>query len=116
MQTIPLIVITAIGGLIALFFAAGWTSYKEKKLPETPVLFRWFVTGLLTSGLGAYAWLFGAGGDASALLETVGEALEVKEVVKTLTSAVHTGATEVVGAAGEVASAAMELNVGMPSF
>jgi hypothetical protein len=115
MQTVPLLVITMIGGLVALFFSAGWASYKEKKLPETPVLFRWFVTGLLTSGLGAYAWLFGAGGDPSALLESVGEALEVKEVVKTLTSAVNSGAAEAVQAAGDAVSA-MELNVGMPSF
>jgi hypothetical protein len=115
MQTVPLIVITAIGGLVALFFSAGWTSYKEKKLPETPVLFRWFVTGLLTSGLGAYAWLFGAGGDPSSLLESVGEALEVKEVVKTLTSAVSSGATDAAHAVGDAASA-MELNIGMPSF
>ena len=112
MQTLPLIVLTTVGGLLFLFFAAGWTSYKEKKLPETPMLFRWFVTGLLTSGLGAYAWLFGAGGDPNALLESMGNALEVEDVMKTLTSAAG-------GAAANVASAtaaAAELNVGMPSF
>lgn len=104
-----LIVMTAIGGFLALFSAAGWSSYKEKKLPATPTLFRWFVAGILTAGLGSYAWLFGAGGDPSALLGHVGEALEVKEVVETLTSAVGSTAKEAV----ETAS---ELTVGMPSF
>ena len=109
MQTVPLLVLTAIGGLLFLFFAAGWSSYKEHKLPETPMLFRWFVTGLLTSGLGAYAWLFGAGGDPNTLLESVGNALEVKDVMKTLTSAAG-------GAASDAAASIAELNVGMPSF
>jgi len=104
-----LIVMTIIGGCVALFAAAGWGSYKEKKLPATPVLFRWFIAGLLTSGLGAYAWLFGAGGDPSALIEKVGNALEVKEVMEGLSSAVG-------GAAEAATAAADELTVGMPSF
>jgi hypothetical protein len=109
MQTLYLIVMTAIGGLITLFGAAGWGSYSEKKLPATPVLFRWFVTGTLGAGLGAYAWLYGAGGDPSKLLESVGEALEVKSVMEGLTSAV----ASTTGVAKEAAS---ELTVGMPTF
>jgi hypothetical protein len=109
MQTIALLIMTIIGGLLSLFGAAGWSSFKEKKLPDTPVLFRWFVSGLLVSGLGGYAWIYGAGGDPSALLEQVSGALEVKEVMETLTSA-----------AGSTAKAATEsvaeLSVGMPAF
>ena len=100
---------TAIGGLITLFAAAGWGSYSEKKLPATPVLFRWFVTGTLGAGLGAYAWLYGAGGDPTKFLESVGDALEVKSVMEGLTSAV--------GSAKDAAKeAAFELTVGMPAF
>ena len=113
MQTLYLIVITALGGFLALFGAAGWGSFKEKKLPATAVLFRWFVTGILTSGLAAYAWLFGAGGDPTTLLEKVGDALEVKEVVETLKSAVGNTVTDV---AKEVSAAAAEITVGMPTF
>jgi hypothetical protein len=109
MQTIALLIMTIIGGLLSLFGAAGWSSFKEKKLPDTPVLFRWFISGLLVSGLGGYAWIYGAGGDPSALLDKVGGALEMKEVMETLTSAAGTSAT--------VASTVVpELNVGMPAF
>jgi hypothetical protein len=111
MQTLYLIVMTAIGGLLSLFAAAGWGSYTEKKLPATPVLFRWFVTGTLGAGLSAYAWLYGAGGDPTKFLESMGEALEVKGVMEGLTSAVG-GATE----AAEAAASVPELTVGMPTF
>ncbi len=113
MATLYLIVLTAIGGFLALFGAAGWASYKEKKLPATPMLFRWFVAGSLSAGLGAYAWLFGAGGDPSALLEKLSESLEVKEVVETLSSAVGSTAEKAVESAGD---AAAELTLGMPKF
>jgi hypothetical protein len=114
MQTLYLIVFTVLGGLLSLFAAAGWGSYKEKKIPGTTTLFQWFVTGVLGSGLASYAWIFGAGGDPGALIEKVGDALEVKEVVETLTSAVGTGA---VAAAEKAAETAVEtLTVGMPSF
>jgi hypothetical protein len=109
MQTIALLIMTVIGGLVSLFGAAGWSSFKEKKLPDTPVLFRWFVSGLLISGLGGYAWIYGAGGDPSAFLEKVGGALEVKEVMETLSSAATTGSSV-------VSAVVPELNVGMPSF
>ena len=120
MQTLYLFVMAALGGFLALFGAAGWSSYKEKKLPATPMLFRWFVTGLLAAGLGGYAWVFGAGGDPGSLLDKVGDALEVKEVVATLTSAVG-GTGEAAADAAQKASeaaatAASTLKVGMPTF
>ena len=104
-----LLIFTALGGIFAIFAAAGWSSYKDKKLPGTPTLFRWFITGLLTSGLASYAWIFGAGGDPATFFENVSESLEVKEVVETLTSAVGGAATAAVAAADEI-------KVGMPSF
>jgi len=117
MQTLYLIVITILGGLLSLFGSAGWGAFAEKKLPETPVLFRWFVTGTLSSGLAAYAWLFGAGGDPTKLLESVGEALEVKEVMEGLTSAVNATtevAKTVADAVPEIPTG--EMTIGMPTF
>ena len=120
MQTVYLFVMAFLGGFLALFGAAGWTSYREKKLPATPMLFRWFVTGLLAAGLGGYAWVFGAGGDPGSFLDKVGDALDVKDVVATLTSAVG-GATDAAAEAAQkasdaVASASSTLKVGMPTF
>lgn len=112
MSTLYLIVSIILGGCLALFGAAGWSSFKDKKLPNTPDLFRWFVAGSLSSGLAAYAWMFGAGGDPSALLETLGESLEVKEIAETLTSAIGSAGEE----AKKVAEAAGEFTVGMPTF
>ena len=116
MTTLYLMVLTALGGFLALFSAAGWSSYKEKKLPATPMLFRWFVAGALSAGLGAYAWLFGAGGDPTAMLEQLGESFEVKEVMETLTSAVGTAAEKAASGAAEVAEGAAEMTVGLPRF
>jgi len=65
------------GGLLASFAAAGWSSYKDSKLPDVAALFRWFLVGLIAVGCTAYAWLFGAGGDPSTLLSSMGEVLEV---------------------------------------
>lgn len=113
MNSLYLIVFGLIGGVVALFSAAGWSSYKDKKLPDNSTLFRWFVTGILGSGLAGYAWIFGAGGDPSALVEKVGDALEVKEVVETLTSAVGGAAKAASETAATVGS---ELTVGMPRF
>ncbi len=116
MATLYLIVSIVLGGFLALFGAAGWGSYKEKKLPNTPDLFRWFVAGSLGSGLAAYAWIFGAGGDPSALLEKLGDSLEVKEIAETLTSAVSATGEVAVESAKKVAESATEMTVGMPSF
>lgn len=112
MQTVYLFVMTALGGLLALFSAAGWSSYKDQKLPATSVLFRWFIAGVVSTGLAGYTWLFGAGGDPSKLMESLGDALEVKQVIEGLTSAVGTGAS----ALETAASTASELTVGMPTF
>lgn len=112
MLTAYLIAASVLGGLLTLFVAAGWGSYKDKKLPENPVLFRWFVTGVLLAGLGIYAWMYGAGGNPEAIVESLKETLEVKTIVEGLSSAVG-GAAETVVA--EVA-AVPELTVGMPSF
>ena len=112
MPSLYLIVSIILGGCLALFASAGWSSYKERKLPNTPDLFRWFVAGSLGSGLATYAWMFGAGGDPEALLGKLGESLEVKEIAETLTSAVGSvgeGAKKVTESAGE-------MTVGMPSF
>ena len=101
------IIFTIVGGLLALFGVAGWSSYNSKKLPELAILFRSFLAGIFGSGLAAYAWLFGFNGDPSKLIEQVSDALEVKETLETLTQAA--GATE-------SASTGEEMKVGMPNF
>lgn len=111
-QTFYFIVLSIFGGVLGLFSAAGWTSFKDKKLPGTSTLFRWFIAGLTSFGLASYAWLFGAGGDPQKLLGQMGEALEVKEVLESLTTAV--GNTEINTHATE--SIQNELTVGMPTF
>ena len=113
MNSLYLIVFGLIGGIIALFSAAGWSSFQYKKIPDNSTLFRWFITGIIGSGMAGYAWIFGAGGDPSALVEKVSDALEMKEVVETLTSAVGSAAKT---ASESAASAANELTVGMPRF
>jgi len=105
MQT-PVFLGSAIGGgLLSSFIAAGWSSYKESKLPDVAALFRWFLVGLISIGCVAYAWLFGAGGDPSALLTSVGEVLEVKEVMHSLSTSSTAPSLKV-----------EELTVGMPKF
>ena len=129
MSTAYLILFTLLGGGLALFIAAGWSSYKENKLPENSVLFRWFIAGSFTCGIAAYAYLFGAGGDPTSMFQSIGESLEIKEVVETLTSAVASGATVATAAAAAVSSSGEshkkpraasesgeELKIGMPNF
>lgn len=113
MNSLYLLVFGLIGGFFALFGAAGWASFKDKKLPDNSTLFRWFLTGIFGSGLAGYAWIFGAGGDPSEFIGKVSDALEVKEVVETLTSAVGGAAKTASDIASNVGS---ELTVGMPSF
>ena len=115
MPSLYLIVSIILGGCLALFTAAGWSSYKDKKLPNTPDLFRWFVAGSLSSGLAVYAWMFGAGGDPSALLEKLGDSLEVKEIAETLTSAVG-GVSSAAAEVAKKAEEATEMTIGMPRF
>jgi len=116
MATMYLIISIILGGFLALFGAAGWSSYKDKKLPNTPDLFRWFVAGSLSSGMAAYAWMFGAGGDPSALLESLGDSLEVKGIAETLTSAVSSAGGAAAESAKKAADLASEMTVGMPRF
>jgi hypothetical protein len=107
MQT-PVFIGSAIGGgLLSTFAAAGWGSYKDSKLPDPASLFRWFLVGLITIGCAAYAWLFGAGGDPSTLITSVGEALEVKEVIQSISSSTI---------ATPPSLQVEELTVGMPNF
>ena len=94
------------------------------------MLFRWFIAGSFTCGIAAYAYLFGAGGDPTSMFQSIGESLEIKEVVETLTSAVASGATVATAAAAAVSSSSgeshkkpraasesgEELKIGMPNF
>jgi len=129
MSTAYLILFTLLGGGLALFIAAGWSSYKENKLPENSILFRWFVAGSFTSGIAAYAYLFGAGGDPTSMFQSIGDSLELKEVVQTLTSAVGTAATVATAATAAATSTdsvkkaatggateSEQIKVGMPNF
>jgi len=112
MQTASLLVITLVGGLVIPFAVAGWTSYSDGKLPDLKILFRLFLAGIVTSGAGAYAWLFGAGGDPMKALESVGEALEVKEVLNSLSTSVKEPSVEKESST----EADGEINVGIPPF
>jgi len=110
MQTASLIVITLVGGLLVPFTFAGYTSYTDKTIPDIKLLFRLFVAGIVTFGASAYAWLYGAGGDPGKVLESVGEALEVKEVFETLSTSVTGQGKESAVEADE------EIQVGVPPF
>lgn len=117
MLTTYLIGFTILGGLLALFIIAGWSSYNEGKLPEKPTLFRWFIAGILSAGLASYAWLFGAGGDPSKLMENVGSALEVNKIMDNLSSpagAIVINSTEPVETKEKEIQ--NELVIGMPKF
>jgi hypothetical protein len=125
------------GGLLALFLSAGWGSFKHKKVPEKAILFRWFIAGLVGSGLLSYAWIFGSGGDVGDLINKISTtSIDFNEVVKAaaaggaaLTSALAVGATgdstdatdDAAGATDDVgkpraASGGVDLHVGMPNF
>ena len=107
MQT-PVFIGSALGGgVLSSFAAAGWSSYKDSKLPDVASLFRWFLVGLITVGCAAYAWLFGAGGDPSTLITSVGEVLEVKEVIETISGS---------AAAIPPSLQVQEITIGMPKF
>ena len=112
MSTVYLILFTLLGGGLALFAVAGWSSYKDNKLPETSLLFRWFLAGSFSAGLAAYAYLFGAGGDPTSMLTSIGESLELNEVVQTISTAI----TSPVGKPRAQSEVGDELKVGMPNF
>ena len=101
--------ITVIGGLLFAFFATGWGSYKDKKLPDTPVVFRWFVAGAVAAGLAAYAYIFGSGGDVGEVIKTLSDNLELESLAKLAKGA----GEEVVITATAVAE---DIKVGMPNF
>jgi hypothetical protein len=109
MQSAYFIAISLIGGLLFAFFAVGWTSYKDKKIPEKAVIFRWFVAGMVAAGLAAYAYIFGSGGDVGEIVKSVSESLDMDAILK-MTAAATEEVTEV------AVSAAEEIKVGMPNF
>jgi hypothetical protein len=109
MQSAYFIAISLIGGILFAFFAVGWASYKDKKIPEKAVIFRWFVAGMVAAGLGAYAYIFGSGGDIGEIVKNVSESFDVGAIIK-----MTTGATEEL--VDVAVSAAEEIKVGMPNF
>lgn len=112
MQTVYFLAITLVGGLLFAFFATGWGSYKDKKLPDTPVIFRWFVAGAVAAGLAAYAYIFGSGGDMGEVIKTITDNLELDALTKLTKVATE----EVQEAMTSAAAAAEEIKVGMPNF
>jgi len=118
MQTASLIGITLFGGLLIPFSFAGYTSYTEKTVPDVKILFRLFLAGIVTFGAAAYAWLYGAGGDPAAVLESVGEALEVKEVFQSLGKGVSSNGSSSAdtGNASDGIQSDEEIQVGVPPF
>ena len=120
MLTAYLIGFTILGGLLACFAVAGWSSYSEGKLPATHTIFRWFLAGITASGLSAYVWLFGAGGDPGKMIESVTQALDVSELVESI-SLTTGGAVEEVKPQETVkvqkeSVKQTEITVGMPNF
>lgn len=113
MQSVYFLLFTLLGGVLATFAVAGWSSYSEGKLPELQAMFRWFLAGITAAGLSAYVWLFGAGGDPTKLLESVTKTLEVKEMMENITTSVG-GATEPETVLAK--EKPTEITVGMPNF
>lgn len=99
MQTLYFLGIALGGAVLSLFAATGWSSYKHKKIPERPVMFRWFVAGLVAAGLVAYAWIFGAGGDVGAAIKQLGGSLDLP-AVGTLAAGALTSLTALTGVGG----------------
>lgn len=109
METFYFLGIALGGGLVSLFLSAGWSSFKHKKIPETGILFRWFIAGLVAAGLLAYAWIFGSGGDMSEVMNRLGGALELSALTAGLTAAT-------VGSVDTAKEKKEELQIGMPKF
>jgi hypothetical protein len=121
------------GGVLALFFSAGWGSYKDKKIPERRLLFRWFLAGLVACGLAAYAWIFGSGGNVGEAMKKITDVLELDSIAKIVSggaalAAATTAASDSesgtheegdsvnVSSTRERAQSMAEMTVGMPSF
>ena len=113
METLYFLGIALGGGCLALFVSAGWGSYNEKKIPEKAILFRWFVAGLVGSGLLGYAWIFGSGGDVSGMIQSISETLDVDTVMKAVSLSALTAS---VAKEEKEEDKKEELQVGMPSF
>lgn len=109
MQTLYFLAITIAGGLLFAFFATGWGSYKDKKLPDKPVMFRWFIAGAVAAGLGAYAYIFGSGGDVGEVIKNLTDNLDLEALTKFTKTA-----TEEVQEA--VTTVSEEIKIGMPNF
>lgn len=111
MQTSALVIIAIGGGLLTLFGVSGYSSFKNNKLPETSTLFRWFIGGLIAAGCGAYAWLFGANGNPTEMINQVSEMLEVKDVMDSVSKA-----TETITNGRPRSQSMSEISIGMPKF
>jgi len=118
MTTLYFLIFTVVGGVLALFISAGVGSYQYNKLPDIQTLFRWFMAGTVTSGLGSYAYLFGAGGDPAALIQNLGDAMEVNKVVETITTAAEAvgGGLSTVDTLESKTTTENDITVGMPGF
>jgi len=113
MYSLYLIVFTVLGGVLALFSVAGWSSYTEKKLPDSGTLFRWFTAGVVSAGLASYTWIYGFNGNPEKLLTQVGDVLEVESTIKTLSTAVGSNTENVLNVVSDVVE---DMTVGMPNF
>lgn len=127
MKSLYLFGFSLLGGVTALFGAAGWSSFKHKKVPEHAVLFRWFVAGLVMVGLAAYVWLFGANGDISQIMNQMNNSFDLSTLTKLASvSTLIAGAGASVSQNTDGSEAANteqqgqgdvpELTVGMPAF
>ncbi len=129
MKSLYFLGFSLLGGLLALFGSAGWSSYKHKKIPEKGVLFRWFVAGLVAVGIATYVWLFGANGDASQFMGSVSQALDLTMLTKLVSvGAMVAGGSTVLSKEGEATTPVEsgqseasvqdlpQLTVGMPTF
>ena len=115
------------GGLMAVFFSAGWGSFKEKKIPERRMLFRWFLAGLVACGLAAYVWIFGSGGNVGEAVKKLTGVLELDSIAKIVSGGAALAAVasttddtvaeeEQSGRDRAQSAVPPELTIGMPSF
>lgn len=126
MKSLYLLGISLLGGVIAVFGSAGWSSYKHQKIPERAVLFRWFVAGVLSLGLSAYVWIFGANGDFSYIMNHVNGVFDLTSIVKLVSvgtlaatatsSSESTDESTVLSSESSPSHDTAELTVGMPAF
>lgn len=106
----PLLLFAALGAAASAFLAAGWASYRDRKLPDAGVLFRAAIAGLLTGGAGAF-WYTTGGGDST--LERIASAVRAVVAVATPVSAVAEASASTVVA---VEAGGLQLREGFPSF